>query len=109
MTGLDFPSPVLSAPRPLDAPVLVADVELSSRRRIAAALRHGGYDIEVARTFKQAFSLLRRRRLGAVVVGPPDAEIVEVVRDLRRRTEVAIIVLSGLTRERDKVAVLDAG
>jgi two-component system, OmpR family, KDP operon response regulator KdpE len=87
--------------------VLVADVDQRSRRTAAAALRHAGYEVESARTAKEAFSLLRRRRLGAVVVDP-DGLAVALVEDLRRRTDIPIIVVSHLA-ERDRVAVLNAG
>jgi two-component system, OmpR family, KDP operon response regulator KdpE len=87
--------------------VLVADPDGHSRRVAATALRHAGYQVEVARTFKEALSLLRRRQLGAVVVDPTDGAV-DAVADLRRRTDIPIIVVSRLA-ERDKVAVLNAG
>jgi len=87
--------------------VLFADVDGTSRRLAAAALRHAGYRVEVARSFKEAFSLLRRRQLGAIVVDPSE-QAVDVVQDLRGRTAIPIIVVSALA-ERDKVAVLNAG
>jgi two-component system, OmpR family, KDP operon response regulator KdpE len=89
--------------------VLVADADRASRRLAAAALRHGGYLVEVARTSKEAVSVLRRHRLGAVVVDPDDLEAVGVLEDLRLRTEVPIIVVSTLDGEQHKVAALDAG
>ncbi len=97
--------------------VLVADIDQPSRRLAAAALRHAGYAVALARTSKETSSLLRRRRLGAVIVDPvvvepalvdPALSAVEVVRDLRRRTDIPIIVVSRLG-ERDQVAVLNAG
>jgi two-component system, OmpR family, KDP operon response regulator KdpE len=88
--------------------VLVADIDQPSRRLAAAALRHAGYAVELARTSKEAFSLLRRRRFGAVVVDPAEVPAVDVVQDLRRRTDIPIIVVSHLS-ERDRVAVLNAG
>ena len=87
--------------------VLVADVDQPSRRLAAAALRHAGYTVALARTPKETISLLRRRRLGAVVIDP-ETPAVEAVADLRRHTDIPIIVVSHLA-DRDRVAVLNAG
>jgi two-component system KDP operon response regulator KdpE len=89
--------------------VLVADSDQQSRRLAAAALRHGGYDVETASSPSKVFSVLRRHPIDAVVVDAADTADADVVRDLRLRTEVPIIVISALTTEEDKVALLDAG
>jgi two-component system, OmpR family, KDP operon response regulator KdpE len=89
--------------------VLVADSDQQSRRLAAAALRHGGFGVETANSVMKALSLLRRHAIDAVVVDPFDDADVEVMRDLRLRTEVPIIVVSAVTKEEDKVAFLDAG
>jgi len=89
--------------------VLVADPDRYSRRLAVAALRHGGYGVEVARTFKEAISVLRRRRLGAVVVDPSDMEAPHLVEDIRLRTDIPILVVSHLADEPHVVAALDAG
>jgi two-component system KDP operon response regulator KdpE len=89
--------------------VLVADSDQHSRRLAAAALRHGGYGVETANSLGKAVSLLRRHPIDAVLVDPVDTSDVDVVRDLRLRTEVPIIVISEMASEDDKVALLDAG
>ena len=89
--------------------VLVADPDQRSRRLTVAALRHGGFAVETARTPAHVLSLVRRRPVDAVVLDPADPDPVETVHDLRRRTEVPIIVVSAIDDERGKVAVLDAG
>jgi two-component system KDP operon response regulator KdpE len=89
--------------------VLVADPDPSSRRLAIAALRHEGYVVEVASTFKQTLSLLRRRRPAAVVFDPSGLKATELVEDLRHRTGIPIIVVSAQDDEQHKVAALDAG
>jgi two-component system KDP operon response regulator KdpE len=94
--------------------VLVADPDPASRRLATAGLRDGGYDVETAQSHERVVSLLRRRRFVGVVVDPdaidPNAtEHVGVIRDLRRRTELPIIVVSERNDEWDKVEALNAG
>ena len=89
--------------------VLVADSDLRLRRRTAAALRLSGYTVETANTLKQIMSLVRRRRLEAVILDPSDGRPAEIVSDLRMRTDAPIIVVTDCDEEWDKVSVLDAG
>ena len=89
--------------------VVVADDDKRCRRLTSAALRHGGYSVETARSASEACSLLRRRPVAAVVIDPTDADPVSIVQDLRLRTDVPIVVVSALAEEHDKVAMLDAG
>ena len=89
--------------------VLVADPDQRCRRTTTAALRHGGYTVESARSTKEALSKLRRQQLAAIIVDPVDVDPAELIRDLRTRTEIPIIVVSNLVQEHDRVALLDAG
>jgi two-component system, OmpR family, KDP operon response regulator KdpE len=89
--------------------VVVADRDKRCRRLTSAALRHGGYAVETARSTREACSLLRRRPVAAVVLDPTDADPVSIVQDLCLRTDVPIVVVSALAQEHDKVAVVDAG
>jgi len=89
--------------------VLVADPDQRSRRLTIAALRHGGFAVETARTHDQALSLIRCHPVDAVVLDPDDPDPVETIHHLRQRTEIPIIVVSARTDEHEKVALLDAG
>jgi two-component system, OmpR family, KDP operon response regulator KdpE len=89
--------------------VLIADPDPHSRRATAAALRFGGYIVEVARTTAQTASLLRRRPIAAVVLDVGEDRPVDLVATLRAQTEVPIVVVSSSAESSDKVAVLDAG
>jgi two-component system KDP operon response regulator KdpE len=89
--------------------VLVADSDPEARRTTSAALRLRGYTVETARTLTQAGSLLRRRRLEALIVDPSDDQPIEVVQALRLGTDIPIIVVSPRDDQWDKVSLLDAG
>ncbi|WP_327089625.1 response regulator [Nonomuraea sp. NBC_01738] len=91
--------------------VLVVDDEPQILRamRINLAARH--YEVAVA---PDGGSALRQAAdwhpdLVILDLGLPDLDGVEVIHGLRGWTEVPIIVLSGRTDGRDKVAALDAG
>ena len=89
--------------------VLIADRDRDTRRTTAAALRFGGYRVEAARSLASISSLLRSRQVGAVIVDPIGDEPVEAISALRDRTDAPIIIVSDVTAEGDKVALLDAG
>jgi two-component system KDP operon response regulator KdpE len=89
--------------------VLIADPDTRARRLTAAALRLAGYTVESTPTSARTASLLRRRRLDALILDPADAAPVETVAALRAQTDIPILVVSATGEEWDKVAVLDAG
>jgi two-component system KDP operon response regulator KdpE len=108
--ALGGPSPATWAGRTATvATVLIADADQRARRLMAAALRHSGYVVESARNARQAVSLLRRRDVSAILVDPAGLEPDDVVHDLRLHTQVPIIVVSALSDQSAKVALLDAG
>jgi two-component system, OmpR family, KDP operon response regulator KdpE len=93
--------------------VLVTDPDRHARRIATTALRLDGYTVETARTMRQARSLVRRRRLAAIVLDPSGdgaaGSVFEVVSAMRAQTDIPIIVVSASAEEGDKVTVLDAG
>jgi two-component system KDP operon response regulator KdpE len=89
--------------------VLVADPDTTARRTTGAALRMHGYTVETARTLTQAESMLRRRRLEALIVDPGDDRPAEMIQAMRMGTDIPIIVVSVRDQQWDKVSLLDAG
>jgi two-component system, OmpR family, KDP operon response regulator KdpE len=89
--------------------VIVSDPDHQSRRITVAALRYGGFVVKTATTPNHAMTVLRSRPVDAVVLDPVDPDPVEVVHELRLRTDLPIIVVSTMTDERVKVSLLDAG
>ncbi|MBV9410407.1 MAG: winged helix-turn-helix domain-containing protein [Acidimicrobiia bacterium] len=88
--------------------VLVIDHDGRSRARVAAAVRDAGHEVEVADDTRHAGTIIRRRQLSAIVVDPAgDAET--TVGELRRQTDVPMIVLSPEDGSEHRIAALDAG
>jgi two-component system KDP operon response regulator KdpE len=89
--------------------VVLLDLDQSSRRVEAAALRYGGYEVSTALTVEQAVTHLRVHRADAVIVDPAQSDVTLLVRELRARTELPIIVVAEAEHELDVVTALDAG
>jgi two-component system KDP operon response regulator KdpE len=89
--------------------VVLLDLDQTSGRVEAAALRHGGYEVSTALTVEQAVTLLRAHRADAVIVGPAQSDVTLLVKELRARTELPIVVVAEAEHELDVVTALDAG
>lgn len=91
--------------------VLVVDDEPQILRALRAALRGNGYDVRTAVDGEDA--------LDQIALHPPDLVILDlvmpgksgfdVVQELRKWSQVPVIVLSARGGERDKVTALDLG
>ncbi len=91
--------------------VLVIDDEPQLLRALRVNLRARDYDVHTATGGVEALRTAAAHPPDVVLLdlGLPDLDGVEVVHGLRGWTDVPIIVLSGRTGSRDKVAALDAG
>jgi two-component system KDP operon response regulator KdpE len=91
--------------------VLVVDDDPQILRALRINLRARQYDVAVAADGGQALRQAADWQPDLVVLdlGLPDIEGIEVIHGLRGWTEVPIVVLSGRSGSRDKVAALDAG
>jgi two-component system KDP operon response regulator KdpE len=93
------------------AHVLVVDDENQIVRGLKVVLRKAGFEVQAAAT--------KREALDAVSVRPPDVMVldlvlpdgsgVEVCEEVRRWSDLPILVLSAVGDEREKVRALDAG
>lgn len=93
------------------ARVLVVDDERSIRRALQTILARRGYRVEVAETGEEALESYSRQLPDLIILdlGLPDIDGVDVIRQVRARTNTPIIVLSARGAERDKVTALDLG
>jgi two-component system KDP operon response regulator KdpE len=94
------------------ARILLVDDEVSIQVTLAQALRSRGFDVDVAKTGKDALRLAAERPPDLIVLdlGLPDIEGSEVCRRIRESSStVPIIILSARGTESDKVAALDLG
>ena len=91
--------------------ILVVDDEPQIHRFLKPSLLVSGFDVMTALNGEQALHLLASDAADAVVLdlGLPDMDGKEVIEEIRRRSDVPIIVLSARDREAEKVAALDLG
>jgi len=91
--------------------ILLVDDEPSIQRAVEPLLRSRGYDVEVARTARDARDAVARHTPDLLILdlSLPDADGLEVCRWVRGQSEVPILVLSARGAERDKVNALDEG
>jgi two-component system KDP operon response regulator KdpE len=91
--------------------VLVIEDEPQMRRFLRAMLRANAYQVVEAETAREGLAQAAGRNPEVILLdlGLPDADGVEVARQLRRSTRAAIIVISARGKEQDKVAALDNG
>jgi two-component system KDP operon response regulator KdpE len=96
------------APAPV---VVVIEDEAQIGRFVQLALESEGCQVTVAPTAQRGLidSGTRRPDLVVLDLGLPDADGMDVIRELRTWSSVPIIVLSARTGEAGKIAALDAG
>ena len=91
--------------------LLIVDDDPQLTRALGISLKARGYVVEVASDGRTAARMAAEQPpdLAIVDLGLPDMEGIDVVRDLRRWSNVPILVLSAREASTDKVAALDAG
>jgi two-component system KDP operon response regulator KdpE len=96
---------------PTGARILVVDDEPPIRRGLRTNLERHGFRVETADSGKAALDHLAQHSADLVVLdlGLPDMSGLDIIRDLRARSNIPIVVLSVKSAERDKVAALDLG
>jgi two-component system, OmpR family, KDP operon response regulator KdpE len=91
--------------------VLVVDDEPQIVRGLRVILQNAGYRVEEATTKKEALDAVSVRPPDAIVLDLvlPDGNGVEVLNEVRRWSQVPVVVLSAVGDEEQKVRALDAG
>jgi two-component system, OmpR family, KDP operon response regulator KdpE len=94
-----------------DARVLVVDDEPQIVRGLRVILSNAGYGVEEATTKQEALDAVSVRPPDAIVLDLvlPDGNGLEVCEEVRRWSQVPIVVLSAVGDEEQKVRALDAG
>jgi two-component system KDP operon response regulator KdpE len=95
----------------ISARILVVDDEPQIRRVMRTTLVAQGYFVADARTGEEALEALRKERFDLVLLdlNMPGIGGLETCRLIRSSSDVAIVVLSVRSSEKDKVEALDAG
>jgi two-component system, OmpR family, KDP operon response regulator KdpE len=93
------------------ATILVVDDEPQIRRVMRTTLSAQGYSIVEARDGQEALEKLRTERPDLVLLdmNMPIVDGLEACREIRRGSDVSIIMLTVRNTEKDKVRALDAG
>jgi two-component system KDP operon response regulator KdpE len=91
--------------------VLVIEDDAGLRRLLRSALTSSGYRVVDADDAQQARAIAASHNPEVIVLdlGLPDADGVELTRELRSVIKAPIVVVSARGREEDKIAALDAG
>lgn len=91
--------------------ILVVEDEKSISGFIRAILSSNGYDVIVAHSGSEAFSMISSHCPDLVVLdlGLPDMDGMKIIESVRQWTQLPIIVVSARSYERDKVEALDLG
>ena len=91
--------------------LLAIEDEAPMRRLLRASLPAHGYSLLEASTGREGIAEAGMRNPDLILLdlGLPDADGIDVAKQLREFTAMPIIVLSARAQDRDKVAVLDAG
>jgi two-component system, OmpR family, KDP operon response regulator KdpE len=93
------------------ASILVVDDEPQIRRTLRTTLSFRGYEILEAATGEEALELTRKQKPDLILldVNLPGISGIETCREIRRSSDVPVIMLTVRNAERDKVVALDAG
>jgi DNA-binding response OmpR family regulator len=91
--------------------ILLVDDEQSVQTLLSYPLRKDGYHVTCALDGEEALERFREQRFDLVILDVmlPKLDGVEVCRQLRRRSQVPIIMLTAKGSEADKVAGLEIG
>jgi two-component system KDP operon response regulator KdpE len=93
------------------ASILVVDDEPQIRRVLRTTLSFRGYEISEAASGEEALELVRKVKPDLILldVNLPGISGIETCKEIRRSSEMPIIMLTVRSAERDKVVALDAG
>ena len=91
--------------------ILIVDDEKSIRRFLKTTLRAQGFQVFEAATGQEALQNSVADHPDALILdlGLPDIDGLEVTREIRKRSQIPIVILSVREQEADKIAALDAG
>src|SRR5450432_3496452 len=93
------------------ATILIVDDEPQIRRVMRTTLSSNGYTVIEARSGEEALEVVRAERPDLVLldVNMPGIGGLEACREIRDKSDIAIIMLTVRNTEHDKVLALDAG
>ncbi|MGH9037563.1 MAG: response regulator [Acidimicrobiia bacterium] len=111
-TLADLPLPLARlAPKPMDAQLLLVEDDASVRESTALLLERAGFRVTAVADGGEALELLSRRRFDLVVLDilHPGVDGLEVCRELRRYSQMPVVMLTAKADTSDVVAGLELG
>ena len=93
------------------ARVLVVEDEAEIRRFVSQSLEREGLEVHQADSLQRGLIEAGTRRPDMLVLdlGLPDGDGVDLIRELRKWSNIPVLVLSARIDEADKIEALDAG
>ena len=91
--------------------ILIVEDEKSISGFIKAILTSNGFDVIVAHSGAEAFSMISSHCPDLVLLdlGLPDMDGIQIIESVRQWTQLPIIVVSARSYERDKITALEKG
>ena len=91
--------------------VLIVEDEEFVLALIGAYLRDAGFEISLAANGREMLALLDKEKINLILLdlGLPDEDGLVLTRQIRARSSVPIIVLTGRTGQEDRLAALELG
>lgn len=91
--------------------VMVVEDEININKFVSAILKANGYNVIAASTGKEACFIASNRIPDIILLdlGLPDTNGINVITDIRKWSNMPIIVVSARDNEHDKVTALDLG
>lgn len=91
--------------------ILIVEDDHSISNFLRTVLTANGFDAITAKNGHEAYSMLNSHRPELVLLdlGLPDIDGMQFIHDIRKWSQLPVIVVSARTHEHDKVSALDAG
>ena len=91
--------------------ILVVEDEEAISNFIATTLKANDYNVIMARTGKEALSMIPSHCPDVILLdlGLPDIDGIDILQQIREWSNIPVIVVSARTEEADKVKALDMG
>jgi DNA-binding response OmpR family regulator len=95
----------------MSQPILVVDDEFNFRDLVSAYLQKAGYQVVTADSGEKALQAFEQHQPALVILDVmlPDLDGWEVCRQLRARSNVPVLMLTGLSEEIDQISGFTAG
>jgi two-component system KDP operon response regulator KdpE len=95
----------------MNASVLLIEDDPAVLHMLQATVEYGGCSAEQASSASEALDRLASQPFDSVLLdlGLPDVEGWQLIQEIRRRSDIPILVVSGRSDERTRVEALDAG